>query len=226
MAEKTMMGTDIAGIGYLALPPGGAGPGVMVLQEWWGLVPHIKTVADRIAEAGFVAIAPDLYQGTTTSEPDEAGRLFMALNIEQTAQALQSTVDFLLKHEAVTREKLGVVGFCMGGQLALLAATLNHQIGAVVDFYGIHPNVHPDFANLAAPVLGLFGEKDEFVPPDAVRSLESAIQSAGGVIEAHIYPEVGHAFFNDSRPDVYNADTAADAWQRTLGFLQQHLATA
>ena len=226
MAEKNIMGTDIAGIGYLALPPGGTGPGVMVLQEWWGLVPHIKTVADRMAEAGFVAIAPDLYQGTTTHEPDEAGRLFMALNIEQTAQALQSTVDFLLKHEAVTQEKLGVVGFCLGGQLALLAATLSHQIGAVVDFYGIHPHVHPDFANLAAPVLGLFGEQDDFVPPDAVRSLESAIQAAGGVIEAHIYPGVGHAFFNDSRPEVYRAATAADAWQRTLGFLQQHLATA
>ncbi len=219
------MGTDIQGIGYLALPPGGSGPGVMVLQEWWGLVPHIKTVADRVAAAGFVAIAPDLYQGTTTHEPDEAGRLFMALNIEQTAQALQSTVDFLLNHEAVTQEKLGVVGFCMGGQLALLAATLSHKIGAVVDFYGIHPNVHPDFSKLSAPVLGLFGEKDDFVPPDAVRSLESAIQAAGATIEAHIYPEVGHAFFNDSRLDVYNAAAAADAWTRTVGFLQQHLAT-
>lgn len=219
------MGTDIEGIGYLALPPGGVGPGVMVLQEWWGLVPHIKTVADRIAAAGFVAIAPDLYQGTTTDEPDEAGRLFMALNIEQTAQALQSTVKFLLNHEAVTREKIGVVGFCMGGQLALLAATLSRNIGAVVDFYGIHPNVHPNFANLAGPVLGIFGEKDEFVSPEAVHSLESAVHAAGGMIETHIYPEVGHAFFNDSRPDVYNADTAADAWSRTLNFLQKQLAT-
>jgi carboxymethylenebutenolidase len=220
------MGTEIANpLGYLALPPSGSGPGVVVLQEWWGLVPHIKTVADRFAEAGFVAIAPDLYGGETTTSPDEAGRLFMALNIEQTARQLEETLQYLQNHPAVVGDRLGVVGFCMGGQLALLAATLSQRVGAVVDFYGIHPNVRPDFSKLSAPVLGIFGEKDGFVTPEAVRSLEAAIQQAGGSIETHIYPGADHAFFNDTRPEVYQPAAAADAWSKTLAFLKRELAT-
>ncbi len=220
------MGTEIANpLGYLALPPSGSGPGVVVLQEWWGLVPHIKTVADRFAEAGFVAIAPDLYGGETTTSPDEAGRLFMALNIEQTARQLEETLQYLQNHPAVVGDRLGVVGFCMGGQLALLAATLSQRVGAVVDFYGIHPNVQPDFSKLSAPVLGIFGEKDGFVTPEAVRSLEAAIQQAGGSIETHIYPGADHAFFNDTRPEVYQPAAAADAWSKTLAFLKRELAT-
>ncbi|WP_448603343.1 dienelactone hydrolase family protein [Thermoleptolyngbya sp.] len=220
------MGTEIANpLGYLALPPSGSGPGVVVLQEWWGLVPHIKTVADRFAEAGFVAIAPDLYGGETTTSPDEAGRLFMALNIEQTARQLEETLQYLQNHPAVVGDRLGVVGFCMGGQLALLAATLSQRVGAVVDFYGIHPNVRPDFSKLSAPVLGIFGEKDGFVTLEAVRSLEAAIQQAGGSIETHIYPGADHAFFNDTRPEVYQPAAAADAWSKTLAFLKRELAT-
>ncbi|MGG6296181.1 dienelactone hydrolase family protein [Leptolyngbya sp. AN02str] len=219
------MGTDILNIGYLATPASGTGPGVIVLQEWWGLVPHIKDVADRFAEAGYVAIAPDLFQGTTTTSPDEAGRLLMTLNIEQTAKSLQTTIDFLLNHEAVTSSSIGVVGFCMGGQLALLTATLSEQVGAVVDFYGIHPNVKPDFSKLVAPVLGIFGEKDSFVPPEAVQQLKADIQAAGGSIESHTYADADHAFFNDTRPEVYQAAAAEDAWQRTLRFLSQQLVT-
>lgn len=219
------MGTEIANRGYLALPPGGSGPGVVVLQEWWGLVPHIKTVTDRFAEAGFVAIAPDLYDGETTTSPDEAGRLFMALNIEQTARKLEETLQYLQSHPAVMGDRLGVVGFCMGGQLALLAATLSQRVGAVVDFYGIHPNVQPDFSKLRAPVLGIFGENDGFVTPEVVRSLEAAIQQAGGSIETHTYSGADHAFFNDTRPEVYQPDAAADAWDKTLSFLRRELAT-
>lgn len=217
---------DIENIGYLALPASGSGQGVIVLQEWWGLVPHIKEVADRFAAAGYVALAPDLYEGETATSPDEAGRRLMALNIEQTAQKLQTAADYLLNLDAVTSNKLGVVGFCMGGQLALLAATVSQSIGAVVDFYGIHPNVHPDFSKLAAPVLGIFGENDTSVPPATVKQLESQIQQAGGAIETHIYPNTSHAFFNNTRPEVYNAEAAADAWNKTLNFFQTHLATA
>lgn len=217
---------DIAGLGYMAVPASGSGPGVIVLQEWWGLVPHIKDVADRFAAAGYVALAPDLYKGETATSPDEAGRRLMALNIEQTAQDLQAAVDFLLNHEAVTSQRLGVVGFCMGGQLALLAATVSDRITAVVDFYGIHPNVHPDFSKLTGPVLGIFGEKDTSVPPAAVQQLEAQIQQAGGTIETHSYANAGHAFFNNTRPEVYNSEAAEDAWKRTIGFLQQHLAIA
>lgn len=217
---------DIAGLGYLAVPESGSGQGLIVLQEWWGLVPHIKDVADRFATAGYVTLAPDLYKGETTTSPDEAGQMLMALNIEQSAKDLQTAADFLLNHEAVTSTKLAVVGFCMGGQLALLAATVSDSIGAVVDFYGIHPNVHPDFSKLNAPILGIFGEKDSFVTPEAVKQLQAQIKQAGGTIETHTYPNVEHAFFNNTRPEVYNSEAAEDAWQRTIGFLQQQLARA
>lgn len=220
------MGTDLHEMGYLAVPASGKGAGVIVLQEWWGLVPHIQDVCDRFAAAGYVALAPDLYQGTTTASPDEAGRLFMALNIEHTARQLEAAVQFLLHHEAVTSPQVGVVGFCMGGQLALLAATLSETIGATVDFYGIHPNVTPDFRRLSSPVLGLFGGRDAFVPPEAVAALEATIQQAGGTIAIHTYPDADHAFFNDTRPEVYNPTAAQDAWSRTLAFLQHHLTAA
>lgn len=217
------MGTDVTGIGYLAVPSNSKGIGVVVLQEWWGLVPHIKSVADRFAEAGYVALAPDLYDGKKTTSPDEAGRMLMALNIEKTAQTLETVTHYLLNQDAVTVPKVGVVGFCMGGQLALLAATVSDGIGAVVDFYGIHPNVKPDFSQLSAPVLGLFGDQDESVNLEAIDALTMAIQNAGGSIETYIYPHAGHAFFNDTRPEAYNANAAHDAWQKTLSFLETNL---
>ncbi|MBE9179079.1 alpha/beta fold hydrolase [Oculatella sp. LEGE 06141] len=217
------MGTHVENIGYLAIPSSGSGPGVVVLQEWWGLVPHIESLADRFAEAGYVALAPDLYNGTTTTAPDEAQRLLMTLNIEQTARDLQAAADFLLNHEAVNGGRIGIVGFCMGGQLALLAATVSQSYGAVVDFYGIHPNVTLDFDKLKVPVLGIFGEKDSSVPPDVVQALETNIRNAGGAIETHTYPNANHAFFNDSRPEVYNPTAAKDAWERTLTFLNDRI---
>ena len=218
------MGQDILNIGYLALPETPNGMGVIVIQEWWGLVPHIKEITDRFAAAGYVTLAPDLYKGTTTESPDEAQRLFMALNIEKSAHELEDAIDCVLKHPNVKVKKLGVVGFCMGGQLALMAATTSEHVGAVVDFYGIHPNVSLDFSKLTAPVLGLFGDNDDFVPPETVQQLTATIQQAGGSIEAHSYPNAGHAFFNDSRPEAYNAEAAADAWQRVLAFLPTALA--
>ncbi|MBD2259590.1 dienelactone hydrolase family protein [Pseudanabaena sp. FACHB-2040] len=217
------MGTDVAGLGYLALPEAGSGAGVIVLQEWWGLVPHIKSVADRFAQAGFVALAPDLYGGEKTTSPDEAGRLMMALNIEKTAQDLENAVDYLLQHDAVVGTKVGVVGFCMGGQLALLAATISDRIGAAIDFYGIHPNVKLNVSQLRAPVLGLFGDQDTFVPLEAVEDLVATVRHAGKPIETHLYSGAGHAFFNDARPEAYNEAAAADAWVRSLDFFHEHL---
>src|SRR6266508_4968396 len=129
--------------GYLATPAAGKGPGVLVIQEWWGLVPHIKDVADRFAAEGFSALAPDMYHGKTADEPDGAGKLFMALNIAQAEKDLQGATKYLASDASAP--KLGAVGFCMGGQLALFAATLNPSIGATVSFDGIHPNVKPDY---------------------------------------------------------------------------------
>jgi carboxymethylenebutenolidase len=219
MVEFPANGTKTSG--YLAAPAAGTGPGVLVLQEWWGLVQHVKNVCDRFAAEGFTALAPDLYHGQTASEPDAAGKLFMALNIGQAEKDLRGAARSLAQHSSTA--KLGVVGFCMGGQLALFAATLNPSIGACVNFYGVHPNVKPDYSKLSGPVLGLFAEKDQFVTPQVARDLDAAIKKAGKPSEIHVYPNVDHAFFNDERPDVYNKAAADDAWRRTLAFFRQHL---
>jgi carboxymethylenebutenolidase len=209
--------------GYLSRPGSGSGPGVIVIQEWWGLVDHIKVVADRFASEGFVALAPDLYHGESTTSPDDAGRLMMALNIDAATKELLGAVDYLLGAGGASSGSVGVVGFCMGGQLALAAACATPKVGACVDFYGVHQNVTLDFSGLESPVLGLFGENDSFVTPEVARKVEHDIRSAGKPIEIHIYPDADHAFFNDSRPDAYNPDAARDAWERTLRFFRQHV---
>lgn len=211
--------------GYLARPANGKGPGVLVIQEWWGLVDHVKDIADRFAAEGFVALAPDLYHGQATSEPDEAGKLMMALNIDQAAKDLRGAARYLLQHDAVTSRKVGVVGFCMGGQLALYAATVApDEVGAVADFYGIHPNVQPDLDKLRAPVLGAFAEQDGFAPPAAARELESQIRARSVPTDFKIYEGTQHAFFNDTRADVYDDAAAKDAWGRTVNWFRRHLA--
>ena len=207
--------------GYLATPDGGTGPGVVVIQEWWGLVPHIKKVCDRFAAAGFTALAPDMYHGKTADEPDGAGKLFMALNIAQAEKDLRGAVSYVADRSSTA--KVGAIGFCMGGQLALFAGTLNPKVGAVVNFYGIHPNVKPDYAKLGGPVLGLFAEKDGFVTPQTAREVDAAIKKAGKSSEIHIYPNVDHAFFNEDNTGAYNKAAADDAWRRTLTFFRQHL---
>lgn len=209
--------------GYLALPANGNGAAVIVIQEWWGLVPHIKDVADRFAAQGYVALAPDLYHGETTTSPDKAGKMMMALRIDEAEKELAGTVQFLANHDAVNAKKIGTVGFCMGGMLSLYAASKNPQVNACVIFYGIFPNIEPDLPNLQAPVLGLYAEKDAFVTPDTVKALEAKLNELGKENEMIIYPDVDHAFFNDTRPEVYHKEDAEDAWQRVLNFYQKHL---
>ena len=211
--------------GYLATPKQGSGPSVIVIQEWWGLVDHIKDICDRFADEGFVALAPDLYHGKTTKSPDEAGKLMMAMRIDEAERDLSAAVQYLSTQDSTTSEKVGVVGFCMGGALALYTATKNENVGACVVFYGGHPKVKPDLPNLHAPVLGLYGEKDKSVTPDVVHKLEREVKALGKSIEVMIYPGADHAFFNNERPQVYNAEAAADAWRRTIAFLREHLST-
>ena len=209
--------------GYLATPASGKGSGVVVIQEWWGLVPHIKDVCDRFAAEGYVALAPDLYHGKSTTSPDEAGKLMMAMRIDEAEKDLRGAIQYLVDHDATTGNKVGTVGFCMGGALSLYAATKNPQVGACVVFYGGHPNVKPDLAKLQAPVLGLYAERDGFVTPESVRQLERQLKALGKSAEMHIYPDADHAFFNNERPEVYNEAAAKDAWQRVLEFFGAHL---
>jgi len=225
MIKIAAAASDESFAAYLSEPePASAnGKAVVVLQEWWGLVDHIKDVADRFAKAGFVALAPDLYHGESTTNPDDAGRMLMALNIERAALDLAAAAREL-KRRAGINHRVGVVGFCMGGQLALLAATAApEEVGAAVNFYGIHPKVEPDFSKLSCPVLGLFAENDTSVPKKSVDAMVAAIESVGKTIEHHIFPGTDHAFFNDTRPEVYSETAAADAWARTTKFFETHL---
>jgi carboxymethylenebutenolidase len=209
--------------GYLAVPEGGSGPGVLVIQEWWGLVPHIADVCDRFAAEGFVALAPDLYRGQTTTEPDEAGKLMMALNIGQATKDMSGAIDHLLGLDATTGERVGVIGFCMGGGLALAVATQRPDaVGACAPFYGVipWPDLQPDYAQLACPVRGHFAELDGFFGPELARGLEQQLRDLGKDAHIVIHDDCEHAFFNDSRPEVYRAEHAAEAWDQTLGLFR------
>jgi carboxymethylenebutenolidase len=206
--------------GYLA----GEGPGVLVIQEWWGLVPHIQDVVDRFAEAGFTALAPDLYHGQTSTEPDGAGKLMMAMNLEAAAKDLSGAIALL--QERSGREKVGVVGYCMGGGLALYTGTLRPDaVAAVAPYYGAFPwpNLAPDWSRMTAKVVGEYAENDGWASPEAARSLEAALRDAGVDATLHVHPACDHAFFNDSRPEVYDAAASATAWARTVDLFRSAL---
>ena len=170
-----------------------------------------------------MSLAPDLYHGEKTKSPDEAGKLFLALNIDRAGKDMRGAAEFLLAHTAVSSKQTGIIGFCMGGQLALYAAMeYPDLIAACVDFYGIHPNVKIDAARVRVPVLGHFATRDKSVPEARARALAAAIAAAGGSFTLHMY-EADHAFFNDSRPAVYGEANAKLAWERTLAFLKEHV---
>ena len=211
--------------GYLALPEGGTGPGVIVIQEWWGLVPHIKDVADRLAAAGFAALAPDLYHGETTTEPDEAAKMMMALRIDEAARDMGGAIDYLLDGDAVASDGVGVIGFCMGGGLALYLATQRSEVHAAVPFYGALPwdDVNPDFGSTNAAFLGHYAEDDDWATMESARAIEAECRDLGVEATFHVYPGTEHAFFNDTRPDVHDPGASRVAWDRTVDFLHRTL---
>jgi len=212
--------------GYLAVPEGGSGPGVVVIQEWWGLVDHITDVCDRFAGAGFVALAPDLYHGQKVApgEPDEAGKAMMAMKMDRAARDMSGAVDEVRRRGG--RDKVGVIGFCMGGGLALVLATQRPDaVAAVVPAYGIipWPDAQPDYGAMSAAVLGHYAEKDDYFTPEAAQALAEQLRGLGKSVEIHVYPGADHAFFNDTRPEVYDADAANLLWDRTVAFFREQL---
>lgn len=210
--------------GYLATP-NGTGPGVIVIQEWWGLTDHIAGIADRLAREGFVALAPDLFGGRVAHDADEAGELMSQLPVDRAARDLGGAVDFLLAHDAVTSAKVGAVGFCMGGGFVLqLAAQQGNKIGAAVPFYGVGPGVPNSFAGITAPIEGHYGERDDFFPVEDVRRQEARIRQEAGVPVEFFYYDAGHAFHNDKDLlGTYDEQAAKLAWSRTVQFLKRHL---
>jgi carboxymethylenebutenolidase len=209
--------------GYLAEPEG-EGPGLVVLQEWWGLEDHIRDVCDRFAGEGFLALAPDLFHGETTEQPDEAQQKMMAMNMEEAEKEMRGAVDYLLTHEK-SNGQVGSVGFCLGGGLSVWAASVNPKVGAVSTFYYVMPHGKPDFSKLSGkPVLGHFGTADDFVSVEDAKALEAELQEAGAEAAFEFYEGAGHAFFNDvDRLGTHNPEHAQTAWRRTVDFFRSHL---
>ncbi|MFB7456267.1 MULTISPECIES: dienelactone hydrolase family protein [unclassified Streptomyces] len=208
--------------GYLALPPSGSGPGVLVIQEWWGLTDHIADVADRLAAEGFVALAPDLYGGSVAHDSDEAQRMVKALPVLRGVELLSGAVGHLLSLPEVTSGTVGAVGFCMGGGFVLYLAAVDPRVSAAVPFYGVIRGELPDFSGLRAQLLGHYGEQDRSVPLEQVEELRERIRRQSDVsADFRLYP-AGHAFFNDRRPS-HDPDSASRAWQSTVAFLHGQL---
>jgi carboxymethylenebutenolidase len=208
--------------GYLATPAGGSGPGVIVIQEWWGLTDHVVSVADRLAAEGFVALAPDLFGGRTTHDADEAGNLLMSLPVDEAARDLGGAVDFLLAQDAVTSQTVGAIGFCMGAGFGLrLAAQQGSRVSAAVPFYGVGPGVPNSFAGLTAAVQGHYAEQDSMYPPADARAQEEQIRAESGAPVEYFFYDAGHAFHNDENlMGTYDPAAAKTAWERSVAFLK------
>ncbi|HEY4451233.1 MAG TPA: dienelactone hydrolase family protein [Solirubrobacteraceae bacterium] len=211
--------------GYLAVPSGERGPATIVLQEWWGLDEHIRAVCDRLAAAGFFALAPDLFRGETTTEPSEAEQKMMALSMEQAEADMCGAAEFLLSQPGVEGKGVGSVGFCLGGGLSVWAAANCPQIAAAVTYYYVMPHGKPDFSKIKGPVLGHFGTADEFIPTQTAEDLEAELRDAGVEVTFHYYDGAGHAFFAEhDRLGTFDEGQADLSWERTVGFLRAALA--
>ncbi len=206
----------------------GPRPALIVVQEWWGLNDHMKDVARRYAREGYLAIAPDLYSrlgNKITADPNEAGKLMNTLKQEDGLKDLNATVKYLKTVPGVDAAKIGVTGFCMGGSYALMLPCVNREIKAAVPFYGQVPSPDTPLQNLACPVLYIYGEDDGWITKADVQRLAAALKKYNKPGEIKTYPGASHAFFNDTRKDVYKPAEAKDAWTRALAFFKQHLAS-
>lgn len=212
--------------GYLAKPASGKGLGVIVIQEWWGLNDQVKGVADMFAREGFTALAPDFYhgKGAKIGEPDEAQKLMMDFFQANTAaKDARGAAQYLAKSPVVSSKKVGVIGFCMGGALALLtAAEAPNEIAAAVDCYGVGQDLAGRAARIKAPVLGIFGGKDHSMP-GCLEDVEKGLKEGGARFEKQVYPDADHAFLNERRKDSYRQNDAKDAWSKIMRFLKDNV---
>jgi carboxymethylenebutenolidase len=211
---------------WIGPKPKGRYPAIIIVQEWWGLNDHMKDVARRYAHEGYVAIVPDLYSRLghkVTADPNEAGKLMQALQQADGLKDLTATLAYLRTIEGVDAGRIGVTGFCMGGSYALMLPCTTREIKASAPFYGQVPNPDTPLKNLAAPVLYIYGEEDGWITKADVQRLRDALRKYNKSGEIKTYPGAPHAFFNDTRKDVYRPAAAEDAWKRVLAFFRQHL---
>jgi carboxymethylenebutenolidase len=227
MGEKVTFpsnGTTVHG--YLAMPASGSGPGLIVIQEWWGLDDHIIDVTNRFAAQGFVALAPDLYGGKTTHDAETAGKYLMELPVDRAARDLSGAVDYLLGRGEVTGASVGAVGFCMGGGFVLLLAKLQGaKVSAAVSCYPANAGMLGDLSGVTAKVVIHAGGKDAFISIDAVEALAKTLRDSGTEVTLHVYPDSGHAFLNDENLlGTYDKEAADLLWTRTVDFLKANVA--
>lgn len=219
-------GNDAAG--YLAVPEGGSGPGMIVVQEWWGLDSGIKEMADRLAAEGFVALAPDLYHGELAghTEMDKAGELMTTLPADRAARDMSGAVDYLADHDATVGDGIGVMGFCMGGVLSFVLASLRpDKIKAAVPFYGFpQGDDQPDYSKIEASIQGHMAENDDFFPPAAAVELAERLRDMGKHVDITVHAGTGHAFMAPHNA-LGTADPEASAriWPQAVSFLHDHL---
>lgn len=201
----------------LCVPSGEArGPGVVVIQEWWGVNEQIQAVARRWADEGFVAIVPDLYHGKVAQNADEAGAMMKALDFGKAVQEIAAAVGFLRDHPRCTG-KVAVTGYCMGGALSFATAVNVRGLAAVVPYYGLPGDL--DWSKVDAPVQAHFAQHDDWATVAGAEKIKAAVPG----MQLHVY-DAQHAFCNERRPEVYNAGAATQAWTRTLAFIRQHTA--
>jgi carboxymethylenebutenolidase len=214
--------------GYLVRPDSGSGPGVLVIQEWWGLDSGIKEMATRLGTAGFVALAPDLYHGELAAhdEMDKAAALMNAMPPDRAARDMSGAIDYLAGLDGVTGSGIGVVGFCMGGMLSfLIAAARPDKVVAVAPFYGFPPpEMEPDWSKLTATVRGHMAEHDDFFTPEGAKALEAKLQGMGKDVSLTIHPGTGHAFMGPHNAlGTLNEEVASVIWPQVVEFLHDKL---
>ena len=215
--------------GYLVRPDGGSGPGVLVIQEWWGLDSGIKEMASRLGAAGFVALAPDLYHGELAAhdEMDKANSLMNAMPPDRAARDMSGAIDYLAGLDGVTGSGIGVVGFCMGGMLSfLIAAARSDKVVAVAPFYGFPPpEMEPDWSKLTATIRGHMAEHDDFFTPEGAKALEAKLQGMGKDVTLTVHPGTGHAFMAPHNAlGTLNEEVASVIWPQVIEFLHDKLA--
>ena len=215
--------------GYLVKPPSGSGPGVLVIQEWWGLDADLKKMADKLAAAGFVALAPDLYHGQVAghTEMDKAAQLMNTMPADRAGRDMSGAVDYLAGRPDVKGKGIGVVGFCMGGMLSfIIAANRGDKVKAVVPFYGFPQGpMEPDWSKMTASVSGHMAEKDDFFPPAGAQALEKKLRGMGKDVTLKVHPGTGHAFMGPHNAlGTLNEKLAEQIWPGVIGFLKSKLA--
>lgn len=209
-------------VGELVAPEGsGKAPGVVLIQEWWGLNGQIRHVAAKLAREGFVVLLPDLYHGRWTTNPEEAQKLMMGLDWKEALAELGGAVTYLQNHPRCSGN-VGVMGFCMGGALTFATAVTSENVKAGVAYYGLAPKDSFDHAQIKVPMMAHFASKDGWAKADLAEALAAEMKGRGQSIELHVY-DADHAFANEVRPEVYNAEAAELAWKRTTEFFHRHL---